>query len=151
MGVNIRGDVSDGGGIHGVFLYHLLDLADRGEDRGVVSVAVLGADLLEREICERADKVHGYLTGRGRVFAAVLAAQILLGQLEVARALADDELRRGDKRSDAHDVLYSALDGGRVYRAVEYLPVGRKALYDALYLAHVRGYGLGNVRDGVVL
>ena len=42
----------------------------------MVSVLIFGAYLLEREIGQRADEVHGYLArGRG-VFAAVLAAQI---------------------------------------------------------------------------
>ena len=50
LGIDVRGYIADGGGIHGVFLYHLLDLADGGEHGRVVSVAVLGADLLERKI-----------------------------------------------------------------------------------------------------
>ena len=44
----------------------------------MVSVLIFGAYLLEREIGQRADEVHGYLTGGRGVFAAVLAAQILL-------------------------------------------------------------------------
>lgn len=117
----------------------------------MVSVAVLCADLLKRKIGERADKIHGYLTRGGSCLAAVLSAQILLGELEIPRALADDELRRGNKRSDAHNVLYSALDGGGVDGAVEYFPIRRKALYDTLDLAHIRGYRLGDIRDRIVL
>ena len=71
-------DVPHGGREFGVVLNKLLDLSYRGKHRRVISVLIFGADLLEREICQRADEVHGYLTrGRG-IFASVLAAQILL-------------------------------------------------------------------------
>lgn len=42
----------------GSLFYHFLDLTDGGQDGGVVPVAVLRADLLERKIGERADEVH---------------------------------------------------------------------------------------------
>ena len=94
--VDVARDVAHGGGDIGVGLEQLLDLADGAEHGRMVAAAELLADLLEGEIREIAHEVHGDLAGHGGLFAAALPAQIRSAELERARGLFNNDVRRGD-------------------------------------------------------
>lgn len=83
-------------------------------------------------------------------FVAALPAQIGAGELERARGLFNDDVRRGDVGTGADDVLDGALDGIDRDRIVENVAVGGQALDDALKLADVRGDVLRDVLNDIL-
>ena len=143
--VDVARDVAHGGGDIGVGLEQLFDLADGAEHGRVVAAAELLADLLEGEIREIAHKVHGDLAGHGGLFAAALPAQVRSAELERARGFLNNDVRRGDVRAGADDVLDGALDGVDRDRVVKNVAVGGQALDDALELTDVGGDVFGDV------
>ena len=148
--VDVARNVAHGGGDLGVGLEQLLDLADGAEHGGVVAAAEFLADLLEREVREVAHEVHGDLAGHGGLFAAALPAQVGAGELERARGLFNNDIRRGDIGAGADDVPDGALDGIDRDRIVENVAVSGQALDDALELTDVRGDVFRNVLDDVL-
>ena len=143
--VDVARDVAHGGGDIGVGLEQLLDLADGAEHGRMVAAAELLADLLEGEIREIAHEIHGDLAGHGGLFVAALPAQIRSAELERARGFFNNDVRRGDVRAGADDVLDGALDGVDRDRVVKNVAVGGQALDDALELTDVGGDVLGDV------
>ena len=75
-------------------------------------------------------RLHGDLAGHGGLFAAALSAQICAAELERARGLLNNDVRRGDVRAGADDVLDGALDGVDRDRVVKNVAVGGQALDD---------------------
>ena len=116
----------------------------------MVAAAKFLADLLEREVREVAHEVHGDLAGHGGLFAAALPAQVGAGELERARGLFNDDVRRGDIGAGADDVPDGALDGIDRDRIVENVAVSGQALDDTLELTDVRGDVFRNVLDDVL-
>ena len=76
-GVDVGTDVADLGGHGGVRLDKVLYFSYGGEDSGVIPVFKLLADLLQREIGQRAHEIHGNLASFGRKLGSVLAADLL--------------------------------------------------------------------------
>ena len=121
------------------------------DDGGVVPVAELPADVVEREVGHGADQVHGDLPGQDGVPVALLAPEDGLVQVIVLADVVDDGGGGGDVLVGALEhILNGPVHRLLVRRGAQKVLVGLDLIHRALQLADVGGDVLRDVGGDLV-
>ena len=116
----------------------------------MISILILRTDIVQRQICQRPDEVHGNLPCGRNVLASILPADIRFLQLIVVCRFPNNRLRRRNIISEAGDILNRTLYRVNINGIVKNLLVCRKLLDDTFNLTDIGGNILSYIGNRII-